>query len=107
MTALKTFRIVSFVEGLSYLALVGVAMPLKYIWDMPQAVRIVGMAHGVLFVIFVASLVVAAVRERMGIANPISYFILSMIPFGFVAIEYLLRQNENAGDTTSAAVPDA
>ncbi len=90
--ALKAFRIISFIEGLSYLALVGIAMPLKYVWEMPMAVRYVGMAHGVLFVIFVLALVFAAVAARMKIYMPFVYFLLSMIPFGFIAIEYLLRQ---------------
>ena len=46
-SALGRFRLVSLVEGLSYALLVFVAMPLKYGLDLPQMVRVVGMAHGV------------------------------------------------------------
>ena len=46
---LKRLRLLSFTEGVSTLLLFGVAMPLKYLWDMPMAVRIVGMIHGALF----------------------------------------------------------
>ena len=46
---LKTFKIVSYLEGISYLLILFVTMPLKYIWDMPEANMVIGMAHGVLF----------------------------------------------------------
>ena len=55
-TAVGRLRVVSAIEGLSYILLVGVAMPLKYGLDMPQAVRVVGQAHGFLFVAFVVAL---------------------------------------------------
>jgi integral membrane protein len=48
----KLFRVTAFLEGLSFMILMGVCMPLKYIWGMPEAVRVVGMAHGILFVVY-------------------------------------------------------
>lgn len=54
------FRIISFAEGLSFLLLLGIAMPLKYLADMPMAVKVVGWAHGVLFILYVLSVVDAA-----------------------------------------------
>ena len=53
------FRIISIIEGLSYLLLVFIAMPLKYMFDYPLAVKIVGMSHGVLFILFFVALVMA------------------------------------------------
>ncbi|PZD79321.1 DUF3817 domain-containing protein [Mesonia sp. K7] len=53
MSLIKIFKIVSVLEAISFLLLLGVAMPLKYVWDMPEMVRIVGMAHGLLFVLYV------------------------------------------------------
>lgn len=50
---IKTFKIVSTLEAVSFLVLLLIAMPLKYIWDMPKMVEIVGMAHGILFVLYV------------------------------------------------------
>ena len=51
--SLKSFRIISILEGLSFLILLGIAMPLKYIYDIPEAVQAVGMAHGILFMLYV------------------------------------------------------
>ena len=50
---IRLFRIISTLEAISFLVLLLVAMPLKYIWEMPEMVRIVGMAHGLLFVLYV------------------------------------------------------
>ncbi len=51
-TSIKTFKIISTLEAISFLVLLCIAMPLKYIWDMPEMVRIVGMAHGILFIAY-------------------------------------------------------
>ena len=50
---LKTFRVISLLEALSFLVLLLVAMPVKYILGNPELVRIVGMAHGILFVLYI------------------------------------------------------
>jgi len=51
-TSIKIFKVVSFLEAVSFLLLLFIAMPLKYIWDMPEYVSVVGMAHGILFVLY-------------------------------------------------------
>ena len=56
MEELKQFRWVAFLEGLSFVLLLFVAMPLKYWAGLPLAVRIVGMVHGLLFVLFIGAL---------------------------------------------------
>lgn len=53
MLGLRLLRAVGLLEGLSFVLLLFVAMPLKYVWDQPAAVRWVGMGHGVLFVALV------------------------------------------------------
>lgn len=50
---IKVFKWVSIFEGVSFLVLLLIAMPLKYIWDSPEMVQVVGMAHGLLFVAYV------------------------------------------------------
>ena len=55
---IKSLRIVGFLEGISFLLLLFIAMPLKYIWDNPILVKYVGMGHGVLFIVFLAILFV-------------------------------------------------
>ena len=59
---LLRLRILGYVEGVSTLLLFGVAMPLKYAADMPEAVTIVGMVHGILFMALVAMFVFAVDR---------------------------------------------
>ena len=56
MTALRQLRLVALLEGTSFLVLLFVAMPLKYLAGLPLAVRIVGSLHGLLFLMFLAAL---------------------------------------------------
>ncbi len=50
---IKSFKWISILEGISFLVLLLIAMPLKYIWDAPQMVETVGMLHGILFVMYI------------------------------------------------------
>ncbi|MCE6991646.1 DUF3817 domain-containing protein [Dyadobacter sp. CY323] len=81
-SALGRLRIVAFIEGISYLVLLGIAMPLKYLAGIPQAVRVVGMAHGVLFVLFVILLIQVAIERNWSFKKSIYSFISSLVPFG-------------------------
>ena len=49
----SAFKWISILEGVSFLVLLLIAMPLKYIWELPKMVEIVGMAHGILFVAYI------------------------------------------------------
>lgn len=69
-------------EGYSYLVLLLIAMPLKYMADMPLAVRIAGSIHGVLFVAFVAIILMMLNKKLITLENAIYAFMLSLIPFG-------------------------
>ena len=81
-SALGRLRIIAFLEGVSYLVLLGIAMPLKYMADLPQAVRVVGMAHGVLFVLFVLLLIQVATEKSWSFKKSALSFISSLVPFG-------------------------
>ncbi len=89
--ALDRFRVISLAEGVSYLVLVGIAMPLKYAAGIPSAVRVVGMLHGVLFVAFVVGLVLAARAERWGAKQLVIAMIAALLPFGAFWLERRLR----------------
>ena len=91
-TPVGRFRIVAFWEGISYLLLLFVAMPLKYGLGMDMAVRIVGMAHGVLFLGYCVTLALAA--PRLGARRSLLAFVLSLVPFGTFWLEARLRQEE-------------
>ena len=81
-TSLGRLRIIAFTEGLSFLILLGIAMPLKYIADIPQAVRVVGMAHGVLFILYVVLLIQVAIERSWSFKISFFAFLASLIPFG-------------------------
>ncbi|WP_200763757.1 DUF3817 domain-containing protein [Nitrosophilus alvini] len=82
MKELKRFRFINKVEGYSYLVLVFVAMPLKYILGFEMATKFFGMVHGILFIAFVYQLVKAALSVPFSKKESTVYFIASLIPFG-------------------------
>jgi integral membrane protein len=81
-SALGRFRIVAFLEGVSYLLLLAVAMPLKYLAGMPQGVRVVGTAHGVLVILFVVLLIQVAIERSWNFKKTFLLLLFSLIPFG-------------------------
>lgn len=86
------FRIISIIEGLSYLILVFIAMPLKYMFNYPMAVKIVGMSHGVLFILFFVALAMAMNRYKWKFLG-FQLFVYSLIPFGFILIERIIMKS--------------
>ena len=61
---IRRFRSIAIAEGISFLVLLFIAMPLKYLAGWPDAVRVVGMAHGVLFLLYLAAAIqVATARD--------------------------------------------
>ncbi|MCE7039777.1 DUF3817 domain-containing protein [Dyadobacter sp. CY312] len=81
-SSLGRLRIVAFLEGVSLLLLLGIAMPLKYMAGLPEAVRIVGMAHGVLFVLYVLLVVQVAIERSWSWKKAILSILASIVPFG-------------------------
>lgn len=90
--ALSRFRVISAIEGLSYLLLVFIAMPVKYIGENPYPVKVFGMIHGVLFIIFMVSLFETKLRKSWDVGFVFQLFVLSLIPFGAFFIEKRLNQ---------------
>ncbi len=91
-TPLGRLRMIGWWEGVSFLVLLGVAMPLKYFAGMPQAVRVVGMAHGVLFMLYVLAAIQAAVEYNWPWKKTALVLIASVLPAGpFVVDAKLLR----------------
>jgi integral membrane protein len=81
MTLVKQFSNVALAEGISYVLLLGIAMPLKYFFNMPVAVKIVGWAHGVLFVWYCILLVICWKRYQWKFKRVLFYFGASLLPF--------------------------
>jgi integral membrane protein len=91
MSPTTQLRIASLLEGSSFLMLLFLAMPLKYAFGMPMAVRIAGGLHGLLFV----NLLLSALRAKIeggptgGLLGKV--IALSFVPFGFLAADRQLR----------------
>ncbi len=95
--SLARFRMIALLEGISFLVLLFVAMPLKYFADMPLAVKYTGWAHGVLFVLYVFSLIEVALKLRWSLLTVFIAFVASLVPFGtFVLDAQLLKKSRQA-----------
>lgn len=79
---LELFRKVALAEGITTLALFLVAMPLKYLAGWPALVPPVGWIHGIAFLAYIAVMVVAFARHRVGIVGWLRSFIAALLPFG-------------------------
>lgn len=79
---LKLFRIVAYCEGASFLILLLIAMPLKYLYAMPMAVRVVGMAHGLLFIAYCLLGAVVWREQRWPLRTAALAFISAFLPCG-------------------------
>jgi len=93
-SSIKRFRIIGFIEGLSYLALLFIAMPVKYMLGNPVPVKIVGMGHGALFILFILALYLASSEHKWGFKFNLYAFIASLIPFGTFILDASLKKKE-------------
>jgi len=80
--SVKKFGQINSIEGYSYLILLFIAMPMKYAFGFPMAVKIVGMIHGILFILFCLLLVKAWQDAKWSFTESSIFFIASLIPFG-------------------------
>lgn len=85
------FRIVSFLEGVSYLLLLFIATPIKYLYDNPEYVKLLGMPHGLLFMLYVALTFVLKSEEKWTAKDVRVILLGAIIPFGtfYVDKKYL------------------
>lgn len=79
---MKTLRFMSILEGTSLLLLLFIAVPMKRLLEIPEAVSIIGPIHGGLFILFNLLLLAAIFRFNLKVKHAIIGFIASLIPFG-------------------------
>ena len=93
-TTISIFRLIALAEGISFLFLLFIAMPLKYFANFPQAVKVGGMIHGVLFVAFV----ILSWETMNKLEKKYSWFfmafLLSIIPFGTFYLDKQLKKEQ-------------
>jgi len=84
-------RTVGKIEAVSFLLLLGVAMPLKYLVGIPMAVKIVGWGHGVLFMALCGLLLHAVSAAALSLRTAAMAFVAALLPFGPFVIDQRLR----------------
>ena len=85
-------RFTALIEAVSFLVLVGVAMPLKYFAGMPGAVKAVGWVHGVLFVVFCVVLAQTMRVARWPVGRGALVFVAALLPFGPFLVDGRMRR---------------
>lgn len=91
--SLHYLSILALAEGASLIALLGIAMPLKYYVGMPEAVRLIGMAHGLLFLATTATLLYVLSRGHISALKGAGVFAASLIPFAGLWSHRILRSS--------------
>lgn len=81
-TPIGRLRILAFTEGISFLLILGITMPLKYILQMPEPNKIIGLLHGVLFVLYNVLVFRMAMEQRWKLRIILLAIAASIIPFG-------------------------
>jgi integral membrane protein len=94
ITTIKSLRIIGIAEGISFLVLLLIAMPLKYRFELPLAVKYVGWAHGVLFVLYVVAVFAAIRAMNWGFKGVAVALIASLLPAGTFVLDRSLKKRE-------------
>ncbi|MBL4624653.1 MAG: DUF3817 domain-containing protein [Flavobacteriales bacterium] len=90
----QLLRIIALLEGISFLGLLGIAMPVKYFMDMPTAVKIPGMAHGGLFIAYVLLALIVGIDKGWSAKTFALVMVASILPGGtFYADKKVFRAN--------------
>ena len=89
-THIGRLRIIGFLEGVSFLLLMGIGMPLKYYGGYEHATQDIGMAHGVLFIGYVISVFPARKDLKWSNSTTLLVLLASIIPFGTFIADYRL-----------------
>lgn len=97
MTSDQRFAWTAYAEGASFLLLLGVAMPLKYVFGLPLAVRVVGMVHGALFVLYALLVLEAVGAGRFSLRTAALAMLASVLPFGPFVFERKRSERERQG----------
>ena len=91
---IQTLRIIGLLEGISFLLLLFIAMPMKYMLDNPVLVKYVGMGHGVLFMLFLIVLFMVCEKQKWSITMFILGLIASILPFGTFVFDRKIKAFE-------------
>ena len=100
---IKKFRAIGTAEAISFLLLLGIAMPLKYMMDWPMAVKVMGWIHGVLFVWYCYMVIEAGQALKWNFGRIFLAFLASLLPFGpFLFDRLFLKKGKSVIEQESA-----
>jgi len=91
----KRFRWISLIEGVSFLVLLFIAMPLKYMFEVPLAVTYVGWAHGLLFMIYIYTVFPTAHQLNWNFSRTFFALVASILPFGPFIFDRNLKKSQH------------
>lgn len=81
-TEIGRLRLLAFAEGVSFLMILFISMPLKYLLDLPGPNQVIGLLHGILFVLYVLALIPVIIKYRWNLKTSFFSFLAAFIPFG-------------------------
>lgn len=103
---LKAFRVLSLIEGLSLITLFFIAMPLKYYFNVPEAVPIVGPLHGILFMAYFIMSLSVSHTEEWSVGFWLLVLLASLIPGACFILDRKLKKDEQAKTQDSDVIPE-
>ena len=98
LTLKKVSRIIRYIgiaEGISYVSLLFIAMPLKYLANMPEAVKYTGWVHGLLFILFINAIILGFLRLKWSVKQILWAFVSSLLPFGTFILDKQMKKVED------------
>lgn len=93
--SIKQLRLAAILEGISYLLLLGITMPLKYLADMPEPNMFVGYAHGLLFIWYIGLVLLVAYRYRWPFSATALALAASLLPAATFFVESRMLRKES------------
>ncbi len=93
LSLFNIFRFVAFLEGLSYILLLFIATPIKYLADDPQYVKMLGMPHGILFMLYIILAFMIKQENTWFKDNFKKVLLASIIPFGTFYLDHKYLKN--------------
>lgn len=91
---LGRLRVTGLLEGLSFIVLLAIAMPLKYMAGKPEMVSVVGMVHGLLFVLYIFLTILAKFQYPWSWKKMMMLWVASVVPFGTFYADYKMLRHE-------------
>jgi integral membrane protein len=92
---IKTLTVTGYLEGVSFLLLLGLAMPLRHYLQINEPVRYIGMAHGFLFIGYIVILLSTASKTKLPLWAMPGGVISALLPFGPFIFDHFLKKSVN------------